>query len=158
MNPYLPPADPAARAFPSDGRAGVSEMSVEMLRQTKPWVFFLGVLALIGSGLMALVGLGMLVLGAVASASGGPPTFVLGLVYLPMALLYIYPGIKLWKYGSAIGRLVSTRDGGDLDAALSEQKSFWKYMGIMMLVLIVFETLMIVVAMVAGVLATAARH
>ncbi len=157
MNPYMPPADPAARAYPTGGGAGVSEMSVEMLRQTKPWVVFLSVMSFIGAGFMALLGVIMLVAGALAP-TGGPPTALLGLVYVPMAFFYVYPGVKLWKFGSAIGRLMASRDASDLDAALSEQKSFWKYVGICVIVGMVLEVLFIVGAVVVGVVAGASRH
>jgi len=157
MNPYMPPADPGARPYPSDGRAGVSEMAVEMMRQTKPWVLFLGVFAFIMAGFMALAGLLMFVVGALAP-SGGPPAALIGLIYLPMAFFYIYPGIKLWKYGSAIGRLVASRDTSDLEAALSEQKSFWKYTGLLIIIGIVLEVVFIVLAMIIGVVAGASRH
>ncbi|HEY8072758.1 MAG TPA: DUF5362 family protein [Labilithrix sp.] len=158
MNPYMPPADPGARAFPTDGRAGVSEMAVELMRQTKPWVMFIGVMTLIGAGFMALGGVSMMALGAISGGrGGGAASAALGLVYLPMAALYIYPGIKLWKYGSAINRLVASRDASDLDVALAEQKSFWKFAGIAMIVLMVVYALFFVVMVAAGVLAGASR-
>jgi hypothetical protein len=52
------------------------------------------------------------------------PVFVLLLLYIP-------PAVFLWQYAGRIRRL---QDGGGLPAleeALTSQKSFWKYVGIL---------------------------
>ncbi len=155
MNPYAPPtspyAPPPAMAPPAPGGA-VSEQSVEMLRQTRPWVMLMGVLCFIGSAFMLLGGLGMLAMGALATAttkSAAP--MALGVVYIPLAGLYVYPGLKLTKYAGAIGRLLQSRGPADLDAALLEQKSFWKFAGITTVVMIVLYIVLIIGMMAVGV-------
>ncbi len=159
MNPYMPPGDPAAaRPYPTEGRAGVSDVSVDLLRQTKPWVQLIGVLTLVGAAFMALGGVSMVALSAIAPRGSGPATAALGLVYLPLAVVYIYPGIKLWKYGASINRLVASRDAADLEVALGEQKSFWKFCGILAIVLVILYVVMFVGMMAVGVIAGASRH
>ena len=140
-----------------EGRAGVSEMAVETLRQTRPWVLFLSVMSFIGSAFMALGGLIMMVAGMFAPTTGPVSPMVLGLIYFPMALLYIYPALKLWGFGSAIGRLVASRQSVDLEAALSQQKSFWKFAGITTIVMIALYGLFFVGMIIVGVTA-AGRH
>jgi hypothetical protein len=142
MNPYSPPGalpDTFAAAPPpyamADG-ATVSEATVELLRQTRPWVMLLGILAFVGCALMVVVGL--LAAGFAMMAPGAKETpAALGLVYLPLAALYVYPGIKLWSYGAAISRLMASRSSADLEDALSQQKSFWKFSGIASVVVLV---------------------
>jgi len=82
----------------------------------------------------------------------------LGLVYLPLAALYVYPGIKLFKYGSAIGRLMASREPADLELALEQQKSFWKFSGISALVMVVLYVVILGVAMIGGIMAAGLRH
>ena len=169
-NPYLAPApepqhdamagSPYGGGGPgrSDDRAGVTEMTVEMLRQTRPWVVFLSVMSFIGSAFMAFGGVVMIGLGAIAPSNGGPiPTSALGLVYLPMAALYIFPALKLWGFGSAINRLVASRSSGDLEVALGQQKSFWKFAGIVTIVMIALYGLFFIGMIAVGVSA-ASRH
>jgi hypothetical protein len=155
MNPYSPPglsADnygaPPAYASPPNG-GGVSEAAVELLRQTRPWVVLLSVLAFLGSGFMVLISI--FVAGAAALGPGmkGVPAF-LGLIYLPLGLLYLYPGVKLWSYGSAISRLVASRALPDLEDALSQQKSFWKFSGVASIVVMVVYAIGIVVFIAIG--------
>jgi hypothetical protein len=98
----------------------------------------------IGSAFLFLGGLASIVLGAIGGG-GGLPTTLLGVVYVPMAFLYVYPGLKLWQYGRAIGRLMTNRTSEDLEAALAQQKSFWKFAGITTIVLMVVYALLMVV-------------
>ncbi|MBS2014788.1 MAG: hypothetical protein JST00_18005 [Deltaproteobacteria bacterium] len=168
MNPYLPPATGASSPPPAGGfgapsdaapeeRAGVSETTMEAMRQTKPWVLLMGVFTLLGSGFMALAGVLMIVMSAMMPKNGPISPGMLGLVYLPMAALYVYPGIKLWKYGSSIGRLVTTRQVSDLEDALSQQKGFWKFVGILSLIVVGLYGLVFVFAIIGGI-AGASRH
>lgn len=157
MNPYLPPADASHFPNPAGGGASVTELTVEMLRQTKPWVQLIGVLSLVGAGFMALGAVSMLAMAAVGPRGSGF-SGAIGLVYLPFAALYIYPGIKLWKYGSAINRLMMSRDQGDLELALEQQKSFWKFSGISLIVLVILYVLIFAFALIGGVMAATLRH
>lgn len=157
MNPYAPPTSPyappaAMAAAPTAPGGAVSELSIEMLRQTRPWVMLMGVLCFIGSAFLLLGGLGMMAMGALASASAkSAAPLAFGVIYIPMAGLYIYPGLKLTKYGGAIGRLLQSRASVDLDAALAHQKSFWKFAGITTIVMIVLYIVLIIGMMAVGV-------
>jgi hypothetical protein len=143
----------------------VTELAVDLLRQTRPWVVFLSVLSFVGAGLCLLAGVFMLFAGAMAGAMGtasaaGAAAFspaLLGAIYLPMSALYIYPGIKLWAYGAAIGRLMASRASAELENALLHQKSFWKYSGISAIVLIALYALLIVAMIIVGVAAALGR-
>jgi len=55
------------------------------------------------------------------------------------------------KYGSAIGRLMETRASFDLEDALTQQKSMWKFSGISAIVIIVLYILLFVVMIGVGV-------
>lgn len=165
MNPYLAPAPAASYEAPSpepygnaadDRGAQVAESAVEQLRQTRPWVVFLSVMAFIGSGFMLLGGVLVMFVGALAPTGSAVPSVALGALYIPMAFLYIYPAIKLWAYGGAINRLLASRTSEDLAAALGQQKSFWKYAGILTIAMIALYVVVIIGAVVVGV-ATASR-
>ena len=138
--------------------AQATEMSVDFLRQTKPWVTFLSVMGFIGSGFMLLGGIGMIIAGAFAPSNGAFSPALLGVLYIPMAFLYIYPSLKLWGYSGAIGRLLQTRSTTDLEAALSQQKSFWKFAGILMIVMMAVYGLAIVGMVVGGLAAASHLH
>jgi len=139
---------------------------VEALRQTRPWVLFLAILGIIVTGLMLLGGLFMIAGGAVAVTQasstmgpGGPKAagFMGGLMtfaavmYLVLAVLYLYPINKLFKYAGAIARLSRSGAVRDLEDALQQQKSFWKFIGIMVIVIFTLYILVFIAVFVMGV-------
>lgn len=128
----------------------ITEGMVEALRGTKGWVLLIAILMYIGAAFMVLGGFGMMVGGAVAgAATPGMPQGVftaMGAVYLLMALLYLFPATYLVKYSSAIGRLISDGRASDMEAALQQQRKFWKFMGVLALIFVVLMILGMVTA------------
>jgi len=158
MNPYSPPMGPAGSIGSSFSRAEPSEASVEALRQTKPWVQFLAVMAFLGSAFMLLGGVGSLLLSGMAPRGDGPPMAVLAAFYIPFAFLYVYPGYKLWQYAQSIGKLVASRSMEDLEIALGHQKSFWKFAGIVTIGMMVLYALFIVGVVMATAVGPSRMH
>ena len=143
-NPY---STPAANLYGStSGGAAVEAVApstIAMLAATKPWVRFMSVMMWIGVGLMLLAAAGMGIVSSMGLAKsmpsspfGGVQFIVLAVIYGVFAFVYIFPALKLWKFANRIGSLGSTRSLVDLDAALNEQRSFWKFVGIMMILMI----------------------
>ncbi len=144
-NPY---SSPAANLFGSTSGTSVESVSagvINQLKRTKPWVRFMGVLLWIGVIFMSLAAAAMLLGGAtmgnvMAQANPGMPTgFMTGIavLYIFLAVLYMFPAIKIWKYGTSIGKLVKSGSNADLEEALNQQRGFWKFVGIMAIIMIV---------------------
>lgn len=124
-------------------RDAITPAMLEALRKTKPWVRFLSILGFLGSAVMVLVGIGLAIFGMVAGGGStdspmGPMAMAgLGLIYVLLALLYIIPSRYLFRYASAIKRaLDSPSKTQPIEEALGYQKSFWKFCGILMLIMI----------------------
>ncbi len=75
----------------------------------------------------------------------------IGIAYLIFSMLYIYPALKLWKYASGIAALLASGSIMDLENALDQQRSFWKFIGVMMLAILVLYALIAVIAIIGGV-------
>ena len=112
----------------------------KFLSQTRPWVRFLSIMlficvafSLLGALRVMIVTItgGMFNTGNEAFKALPGGGFAIGLLYLIMAILYIPPGIFLSRYASAIRYLESTPASRALERALKFQKSFWRYMGIL---------------------------
>jgi hypothetical protein len=153
-NPY---STPAANPYDGPNSIGsqVSTAAVGALAATKPWVRFMSVMVFIGAGLMVLAAIAMGAAvamgggmmkstGGAANPFAGPMGLVLVAVYVVLAIVYIFPGVKLWKYASCIAMLMQTGRHEDLVAALNQQRSFWKFMGVLVLVMLVVYMLAIV--------------
>jgi len=147
-SPYAAPRAETYSAHPS----GVSPSIVELLRQTKPWVRLLAVLGFIGIGLMLLGSFAMLALGSTLG-KGLPIGFGFGmmLAYMLMAGIQLPAVLFLNRYASRIASLVNSNSPSDLEEALAAQKSFWRYIGILTLILLCLYALIIVVVIIAGV-------
>lgn len=160
-NPYAAGSEDP-RATTAGSESLITPRVYEALGKTKPWVRLLAVLGFIGSGLMLLGGVFMLVgggliaaagaagksSGAGSAALGGMPIALMSILYIAMGILYLFPSLKLWNYGSRIGSMLMTRAVDDLEGALEEQKSFWKFVGVLTLVMIGLYIVLFVVMMV----------
>ncbi|MEM9081342.1 MAG: DUF5362 family protein [Verrucomicrobiota bacterium] len=105
------------------------------------------ILVVISGGTMFATGAA----GGSSPAFTGPMTIGMGIAYGVFAFFYLFPSLKLWKYGSHIKNFVDSQSINDLEAALDAQRSFWKFVGIMVLLVIAMYILLIVgVAFFAG--------
>lgn len=152
-NPYTSPSANLFGSASGTTTEGVPQEAITHLQRTKPWVRLIGVFLWIGVVLMLLSGVAIgvaSVLGLGAAAEGGAGAqqammmIAMGVVYGVMSLLYIYPAVKIWKYGTFIGKLVQSRSSEDLVAALDQQRAFWKFVGILFLISIVIYFVVIV--------------
>lgn len=158
-NPYsAPSSNPGGRESLGFGQEGVTQGVVSQLARTKGWVRFIGVLGLIGAGFMLLGGIAMLAgagaMGKVMEAQpglkgpGNGVFLAIGFGYLVFGLLFFYPSLKLNSYASAIARLIFTGRGADLEDAIEHQRAYWKYIGVLMVLMVLFMVAMIGLAIV----------
>ncbi|WP_397383497.1 DUF5362 family protein [Prosthecobacter sp.] len=156
-NPYSSPVANLFGSATNSAAEAVSPSTIAQLAGTKPWVRFMSVIFWLG-GLFLVLLSGFYALLAASGTfnndfksnpaiAGNPvftnnPAFLAGIligtsIYLGVfAFLTIYPALKLWKYANSIGRLMASRSIADLDAALTEQRRYWKFHGIMTLIAI----------------------
>ncbi|QJE98345.1 DUF5362 family protein [Luteolibacter luteus] len=157
-NPYQPSIHGGAPP-PLSASSATSIGVVQGLAATKPWVRFCAILGFIMTGVMALFGVimmvGMTFAGmSKAGASEMGMLVVLGAIYLLLAAIYLVPTLRLWKYGTAIMHLMMSGSVTDLDKALEHHRSFWKFVGILMILGTIVSILGFLGGLLAG-LATA---
>jgi len=83
---------------------------------------------------------------------------VLGVTYILMGAIYFVPAYYLRNYGRRIGQFLRNGSMMLAEAALEAQKSFWKFVGILTLVVMGLYVAGIVLVMVGGMLAALARR
>lgn len=125
--------------------------SLEMLRKTRPWVRFISIMMFIGSGLILSIGVVIFALAAAGRGGIGWEQVIVGIFYVPMAILQMVPAIYLSQYASRITRVLTTREPADLEAALRAQKSFWKYIGIVTMVMVFLYCVAVAVMVMIGI-------
>lgn len=72
----------------------------------------------------------------------------MALLYVAIALVYVFLGLYLLKYSGAIGRLLRDGQAASMEAALQAQQKFWRLAGIIALVAVVISVLGIIAAIV----------
>lgn len=149
-NPY---SSPTSETFQAGTGGGITPGVIQALAATKPWVRLCSVIGFIMTGFIVIAALMMFLFGGSMLLGGngaeglpfaGFPA-VIGVIYLASAFFYFFPSLKLWQYGSSILRLMSSQSPHDLESALDSQRSFWKFVGILILVAIALYLVMIVV-------------
>lgn len=128
----------------------VSDGMLGALRATRPWVLFLAIVGFVFMGLMVLGMLAVLT-GVGAAPTDAPRLFGPGMAFfeLVMIALYFFPCLFLYRYAKFIGQIQSAGQPA-LENALWQQKSFWKFMGITMIVMLCFYLLFILIAVTIG--------
>lgn len=143
----------------------VSNIVINHLVRTRGWVRLCSVLGFIGSAFMVLAGLVMLVGGAASSTVSHKPAAAIygsgmmvgmGVFYLVFSILYIFPSLRLWQYASSITILESSQQTLDLETALDRQRSFWKFVGIMITITLILYIVAIAVFTIGAVAAASA--
>lgn len=157
IDPY---SSPATQVQPPSfsAVAAVSQGVLAQLAGTKPWVRFMSVLMFVGAGFILLVALIMLLMGGTIAASAKtssgalPAGMMTGIAvfYALLSLIYIYPALKLWRYANQIGSLLISGSMMDLESALNHQRSFWKYVGILVIAMLALYFVAIIAVFVVG--------
>lgn len=135
----------------------LTDLMLTRLRQSRPWMKFLSVLGFVSCGLMVLFAVIALVMGAVTEFGGTSGIFMAS-VYLLMSGIYVVPSYLLFQSAGALAELERTRQAGAMELALSHQWRFWRYLGIVAIVMLGIYALMLVVLLVVLLFTLAANH
>ena len=117
------------------------------LRATRPWTRLLSILGFILVAVSILSGLALF-FGRrfLPAAAETPPLLLTGTINIAASIFYLIPSIWLFKYSSAISRFLGGGGAIELGNALTYQKSFWKFVGIITLIVIIIAIVGILAA------------
>jgi hypothetical protein len=128
----------------------------DILRRTAPWVRLMSVVLFISCALMMVGGLIFAIALAVglggdtSRPAGAAPAMAVGVVYAVMGLINLFPAVFLTRFANRAKAYVASRTVPHLEEALDAQRSYWKFMGIFMIVAFVGVLCIGVVAGIAG--------
>lgn len=118
----------------------LSNASKGFILETAKWAKFLAIIGFVMLGLMAIGVLFMLVAGATlinsplsgTSGSIGMVSFI----YIAMIALYFFPTYYLYQFATKIKSGLSDGNGSNIDAGFENLKSTFKFMGILMIIVL----------------------
>ncbi len=134
----------------------VTENMRSYLYDMAGWTKFLGIVGFIFSGLMVLVALSMGAMFSTISQMPGMEMYsamgggVLTFILLLYALLFLYPSLMLFSYSVKAKQGVLYADQLSLETGIRKLKSFFKFYGIMMIIVIALYLLIFLFAIVGG--------
>lgn len=124
--------------------------------ETAKWAKFLSIMGFIFCVLMILLALSLPAILAAMTAMGKNPmmgvaTGVLTVIYILFALLYFYPSFMLFKYASLAKKAVLFMDQESLSEAFGKMKSFFKFWGVLTIVILGFYAVVMLMSIVTAI-------
>lgn len=137
----------------------IDETGKENLLQSVKWSKFIAIFLFVILGLMILGGLMLGATGSVLeqySYASGNASFagmskVLMVTYILMAILYFFPTLYLYKFSSLIKSSMYLNNQQQFNEALVYQRKMYKFVGIMVMIMIILYALLFIFAIVVGV-------
>jgi hypothetical protein len=131
--PGLVPSRPAAAAAQSNNQ--LDPEVVHSLFASKSWITLVAGFGFATGSLMALMGI-VAVIGGAKADSG--MVVLGGIIYMAQAVITIVGAVLLMRYGSLIGEVMLYKTASHLSSAFNAQKTFWSYVGIVLIVMLAF--------------------
>ncbi|HET6884526.1 MAG TPA: hypothetical protein VFI31_30510 [Pirellulales bacterium] len=151
-NPYQSPA----AASTASATSWATAIVIEHLTATRPWVLFISIVGFVVAGLMVFGGL---LFGVFMVVSGGasPVEGAIAIFYPFFGLLYFFPSLYMLRYARRIRELSLSHQVADLEAALAAQKSFWRFCGIALAIILALYGVLLGLGAIAGIIAALAN-
>lgn len=139
----------------------INTLAARYLYKSANWTIFFSILGYILAGIMIIVCLG-LILGAGALGAMGNPTLAqlpfslawFGVIYLPLALLYIWISTLMLGFASKAKEALKQNDDGLIEQSFRKMSRFLTMMGIVTIVGLSFYFIMMIVMIVGGITGT----
>jgi MFS family permease len=125
----------------------IEQDSLNYLNTTRKWTMFLAILGFIFLGLMLIGGLfAGFFLSAFKTADipAGFPEWLVFFIILIFAVLYFFPIFYLFRFSKHTSNAVHTLDKEELRKAFKNLKSYYVYVGIFTIIILVFYFIAIV--------------
>ena len=142
----------------------VNDVVKDYLLETARWAKLLAIVGFVSLGLMVLMGLFMgTIMGSLAAMSPEAATMAgmtggVGLIfYILIAVLYYFPIKYLYDFSSKVKKAIQITDQNLFNEAMMKLKSHYKFIGILMLIMIILYVGMFVMMLIAGIAAAAMR-
>jgi hypothetical protein len=128
----------------------IEQETIKHLNTTRKWAMFLAIIGFIILGLIIIIGL---IAGTFLTAfnSGGKdlgiPESLMFVPILLLAVIYFFPVLFLFRFSKHTSHAVQTLDKLEFHKAIKNLKSFFVYIGVLIIIIL---SLYIVVLIVAG--------
>jgi len=127
------------------------QMEVETLRdldKTRKWTMFLAILGFIGIGVMLLIGIFTGIFLSVfnkGDSASSFPGWLLTVIIISASVIYFFPLLYMYRFSKFISGVAKTKSPGELKKAFKNLRSYFTYIGILVIAVLVIYIVAIVV-------------
>ena len=161
VNPYQSPETAAVPVTPLVAQGALTETMLIHLKGAAPWLRFIGILGFIATGLTVVWGISLFALiplfgqtwgelfnfESLSSYSGIFGTILggsMGLLVTAGGALMFFPSLFMYRFGEKIRSFLRTGVDQDLELAFKNNRSLWKFLGIICIIQLAFIPLLII--------------
>jgi hypothetical protein len=141
----------------------LTTQSLDYLNQTRKWTYFLSILGFITCGILALLGLFLSTFLSIldefsnnfsdsTSLTGGALIFV-SIFYIGIALLVFLMYRYLYRFSTQLKAALESNNSATLEESLKNLKSYWKFTGIITIIVLGFYVLGVLAALIGVIFA-----
>lgn len=148
---------------PGTNQSGViTPAMIQSISGLGPWTRFLAIMGFISVGFMLIVSAFLLVAGIVGGSitrdpGGAVVSIMMTVMYVIMAVVYIFPALYLWQIAGAVVRIKNGAVREGMETALEKHRKFWKFAGILVIVFLVLYPIMMFAVIGGSMMATLGR-
>lgn len=164
VNPYQSPETQAVSVQSPAVHGALTETMLVYLKGASPWLRFVGIVGFVLAGLTAMWGLVFFALAPVIGFSladipgfeafGGTVGIAavgVGLYIIGLAAIMFFPSLFSYRFGSRIRSFLRTGTEAELELAFKNNKSLWKFYGILFIVFLAFLPVALIISVIAAV-------
>ncbi|MCQ2320448.1 MAG: DUF5362 family protein [Bacteroidales bacterium] len=134
------------------------EESKIYVNETRKWMKLFGIIMIIGIACLVVMAISFMSGGSALAntLSGNLPeingiTAVSGVIYLIFAGIMAFPTIYIFRAVKAAKAAVESNDNAQMVEFLKNTKSYWKFMGIYTIVMLVFALIIVLFTIIAAI-------
>ena len=113
----------------------LTDNSLIFMTEVVKWAKFLAICSFVGLGIMVLFGAGMIIL-QFASFKSGIQVLVMGIFYILMAALYLFPALYLYRFATACGEAIKKLNEDIFEEGIENLKSLFRFTGILTIIIL----------------------
>jgi hypothetical protein len=132
----------------------LTESSQSYLKETSSWTFFFSILGFIFLGLLFIGAITVSIMFSVLDNENMPAIsgLTLGLLYITICIVLFFPVYYLYKFSSNMKTAIENNEINNLETALRNIKSHFKFMGYFTIIIIVIYVFAAIMMLFTGML------
>ena len=161
-NPYQSPETTSIPLSTIPSQGNLTETMLVYLKGASPWLRFVGIMGFISTGIMVIWGIASIALLSIfsqlwyssydyfAPGAGMMIGSITGIAIIGSSALIFFPSLFIYRFGSKIKKYLESGNDIELEQAFKNNKSLWKFAGILIIVNIAIIPVMLIIAVIAG--------